>query len=69
VTLVVEGVAQSNARVSTFMRNLDGSEWFSGPRLDVIESDAKEAGRNSRFKLTVNQAGANKQQAAEVEQI
>ncbi len=68
-TLVVEGVAQSNARVSSFMRNLDSSEWFSGPRLDVIESDSKDAGRNSRFKLTVNQIGTDKQQPVGGEQI
>lgn len=66
-TLVVEGVAQSNARVSMFMRNLDGSPWFSGPRLDVIESGGKEQSRNSRFKLTVNQVRTDNQQAADAE--
>jgi type IV pilus assembly protein PilN len=54
-TMVVEGVAQSNARISTLMRNLDGSESFSNPRLDVIEADAKDPSHNSRFKLTVTQ--------------
>lgn len=62
--LVIEGIAQSNARVSSFMRNLDGSPWFTGPRLDVIEADAKDASRNSRFKLTVNQVRTDKQQEA-----
>lgn len=61
--LVVEGVAQSNARVSSFMRNLDGSPWFTGPRLDVIEADSKDSSRNSRFKLTVHQVRTDKQQA------
>lgn len=55
--IVVEGIAESNARVSAFMRNLDGSEWFTAPRLDVIEADAKAATRSSVFKLTVHQAG------------
>ena len=54
-TMVFEGVAQSNARISAFMRNLDASPWFSNPKLDVIEADPKDQSRNSRFKLTVSQ--------------
>jgi type IV pilus assembly protein PilN len=56
-SIVIEGVAESNARVSAFMRNLDGSDWFVSPRLDVIEADAKAATRSSVFKLTVRQGG------------
>jgi type IV pilus assembly protein PilN len=58
--IVIEGVAESNARVSAFMRNLDGSEWFVAPRLDVIEADAKSATRSSVFKLTVRQESRQK---------
>ncbi|MDH5446817.1 MAG: PilN domain-containing protein [Gammaproteobacteria bacterium] len=36
--LKIEGMAQSNARVSDFMRNISSSEWLSNPRLDVIEA-------------------------------
>ncbi len=53
--IVIEGAAQSNARISMLMRNLDGSDWFNDPKLDVIEADARESARVSRFKLTVNQ--------------
>ena len=67
--LIVEGVAQSNARVSSFMRNLDHSPRFTGPRLDVIEADGKEQSRNSRFKLTVNQVSTDNRQAAGAESI
>lgn len=56
-TLIVEGVAQSNARVSSLMRNLDASDWFTSPRLEVIEAGDKESVRTSSFKLTVTQAG------------
>lgn len=56
--IVIEGAAQSNARVSALMRNLDGSEWFTDPKLDVIEADGREQTRLSRFKLTVNQVRA-----------
>ncbi len=54
-TVVIEGAAQSNARISALMRNLDGSDWFNDPKLDVIEADARDQARVSRFKLTVNQ--------------
>ncbi|NOY70776.1 MAG: PilN domain-containing protein [Gammaproteobacteria bacterium] len=51
----IQGYAQSNARVSAFMRNLDGSEWFSEPKLSVIESSKKKSGRrNSKFTLNVS---------------
>lgn len=56
-TITIEGVAQSNARVSSFMRNLDESPWFQNPRLEVIEANDKNRVRTSRFVLTVQQAG------------
>jgi len=34
--LKIQGVAQSSTRVSTFMRNLDASEWLRTPELEVI---------------------------------
>jgi len=36
--LKFDGVAQSSTRVSTFMRNIDGSEWMRNPELEVIEN-------------------------------
>lgn len=53
--IIIEGAAQSNARISALMRNLDSSAWFNDPKLEVIEADAKEQTRVSRFKLVVNQ--------------
>ncbi len=53
--IIIEGAAQSNARISALMRNLDNSAWFNNPKLDVIEADAREQTRVSRFKLVVNQ--------------
>ncbi len=41
-TLTLEGRTQSNARVSTYMRNLEGSGWMSNPELTVIEAKAQE---------------------------
>ncbi len=50
------GIAQSNARISTLMRNLDSSDWFGNPDLDVINVSAKGNNRVSQFTLRVNQA-------------
>lgn len=54
-SFTISGVAQSNARVSTFMRNLDSSEWFVNPDLDVINVSAKGNDRLSQFTLRVHQ--------------
>lgn len=49
-----EGEAESNGRVSAYMKNLDASDWFDNPRLIVIKtSSAKSGGRNSNFTLKV----------------
>lgn len=36
--LTLEGRSQSNARVSAYMRNLEGSGWMTNPELSVIEA-------------------------------
>ena len=36
--LTLEGTAQSNARVSHYMRNLEGSGWMTKPDLSIIEA-------------------------------
>jgi type IV pilus assembly protein PilN len=33
-----DGVAQSSTRVSTYMRNIDGSEWLRNADLEVVET-------------------------------
>ena len=53
--VTIEGFAQSNARVSNFMRNLDASLWFDSPRLIVIDSGRGDKTEGNRFKLTVKQ--------------
>lgn len=53
--LVLQGVAQSNARVSSFMRNLDTSNWFANPDLEVINVQPKGGERVSQFTLRVAQ--------------
>ncbi|MEA5445752.1 PilN domain-containing protein [Gammaproteobacteria bacterium AB-CW1] len=37
--LTIRGVAESQARVSAYMRNIDQADWLAQPRLQVIERD------------------------------
>ena len=55
----MSGQAESNARVSTYMRNLSNSEWFKDPNLTVIEIEDKKVNRVSTFTLTVKQTSPN----------
>ena len=57
--LVMNGEAESNARVSTYMRNLSGSDWLKDPNLTVIEIEDKKVNRISAFTLTVKQTSPN----------
>jgi type IV pilus assembly protein PilN len=54
--LTVNGMAQSNARVSAYMRNLEASRWLKDPVLTIIQNqgDAKKE-RGSRFTLQIKQ--------------
>ena len=53
--LKLDGEAESNARVSTYMRNLSDSLWLKDPNLTVIEIEDKKVKRVSAFTLTVKQ--------------
>lgn len=47
------GYAQSSARVSTLMRNLDESDWFSAPRLIEVKSASVAGLRVHEFNMEV----------------
>ena len=51
--MTIDGVAESNARVSSYMKNLESSEWFDNPRLIVIRSAERDRVRQSDFTLRV----------------
>ena len=54
--IAVVGFAESNARVSSLMRNLDASDWLHAPNLtEVKAANSREAGQKSRFQLSVQQ--------------
>lgn len=53
--LTIKGVAESNGRVSAYMRNIDASSWMATPKLKVIET-RKGTLRSSDFTLTTSQS-------------
>jgi type IV pilus assembly protein PilN len=57
--LTLDGVAQSNARVSAYMRNIDGSLWVGSPKLNVIETKTAERRRIAEFTLLASQKAAS----------
>ena len=57
--LTLEGRSQSNARVSTYMRQLEGSGWMTKPDLSVIEAKAGDPGLPYTFTLNVLLANPN----------
>lgn len=52
-TVTISGTAESNARVSAYMRNLDDSGWLTKPKLEIIEANKNE--RINAFKLHLTQ--------------
>ena len=62
-SLTIKGVAQSNARVSAYMRNIDASDWLTKPQLNVIQKGTntkKGGGRN--FTLNAEQLAQPKKE-------
>ena len=53
--LTIKGIAQSNARVSNYMRNVESSKWVNNPNLSIIQSRDKEGERIAEFVLTFSQ--------------
>jgi len=52
-SISLQGVAQSNARVSALMRNLAASDWFADPELEIIRVKSQGGDRVSEFSLKV----------------
>jgi len=63
--LTITGIAQSNARVSAYMRNIDGSEWVGSPKLDVIQTKDKDRRRDASFTLRANQVAPSEKSGKE----
>lgn len=62
----IKGYAQSNARVSTLMRNIDSSPWLEAPQLIEVHAATIEKRRVSEFdmNLSLKRTAAPKDQPA-----
>ena len=52
--IFINGIAESNNRVSSLMRRLDGSDWFAGPNLDKVNAATQYGEQATTFNLSVN---------------
>ena len=52
--LDITGIAESNNRISTQLRNFTASEWFDGPNVSKIDAYPAAGPEAGRFALTVN---------------
>lgn len=62
--ITLKGMAQSNARVSHLMNNLDSSDWFTNPNLDIVNAQNQGDNRVSQFTVRVNEQDATVAEAA-----
>ena len=56
--ITLDGVAQSNARVSAYMRNIEGSSYLDAATLQVISNKGGDEESMSEFTLTAKQLGS-----------
>ena len=58
--LSIQGVAESNNRISNQLRNFTESAWFEKPNVTAIKADPKYGPQASQFRLTVAQTTPKK---------
>ena len=57
--LQLAGQAESNARVSSYMRKIEDSDWLANPSLGVIETKDTDLARISNFNMSAQQINPN----------
>jgi type IV pilus assembly protein PilN len=67
--LTLEGRSQSNARVSTYMRNFETSGWMTKPELSVIQAEGDDKGLPYTFSLAVTLANPNAKKEGEEDTV
>jgi len=63
--LTMKGVAESNTRVSEFVRSIEASEWMTAPRIDIISRNKKTALQTNNFTVRLKQFSPNRKKASE----
>ncbi len=53
-TITIEGVADTNARVATLVRNFNQSQWLQSPTLIEIKAMTSDAQKQNQFIVTVS---------------
>lgn len=61
----IDGVAESNGRVSTYIRNMESADWLHNPRLVYIKAVNTNGRRLSEFSLRVRVGARKAQNSAE----
>ncbi len=64
-TLSIRGIAESNNRISSQLRNLSESDWFDKPNVTEINADPNYGPQASQFTLTVEQSTPKKEEEVE----
>lgn len=67
--VTVDGVAESNGRVSTYMKNIESSTWFADPKLVVINTKDSNKRRQSEFQLQFKNLTKGKPGAGATEEV
>ena len=62
--VTIEGVAESNNRVSAYMKNIESSRWFADPKLVVINTKDVAKRRQSEFQMQFKNLTRQKAPAA-----
>ncbi len=60
--LSIQGIAESNNRISSQLRNLSESGWFDKPNVTAINADPNYGPQASQFSLSVEQAAPKKEE-------
>ncbi len=61
--LSIKGVAESNNRISSQLRNLSESFWFDKPNVTAINADQNYGPQSSQFALSVQQTTPKEEEA------
>ena len=54
-SIILEGVAQSNAQVSNFLTRINASKWLTSPTLEVIQTVVQDHDSVSKFTIHARQ--------------
>ncbi len=61
--VAIVGMAESNSRISSLMRNFERSDWFAEPNLTNVSAADEQRSGYSRFNLSVQQVVPDEDEA------